>query len=370
MTAGKTAVPKSGAPMHVLVLNTMHKASGYYRVREPVRAVLEAGIGVRVTVVDGLATTMRPGPEPVVLDVDDHGADVVVMQLPKTDAMLQCLRIFQSRGIGVVVESDDLLSAVPAGFPGHEALVRGGMGRIAATCGREADAVTVSTPALLAEYAPHGRGHVVPNAVPRRVAEMVPAFDREAEPVTIGWSGSVFGHRYDLAVVGSGLQQALDGGGARFLVLGQVGDAGQRLGLREQPQEVYWKQDVDEYVQALGELFDIGIAPLRDDRFNAAKSWLKVLEYSARGIYAVRSASPEYERLGLGWRARSAKDWAKGLGRGVRDAEWRRDQARTARQVVLDRHLTEHTVPAWVAAWRHAAEHRAAAGRRLAVTGA
>jgi hypothetical protein len=356
--------------MHVLVLNTVHKASGYYRVREPVRAVVAAALGVEVTVVDGLSTTMSTGPDPVVLDVDDQGADVVVMQLPKTEAMLQCLRILQSRGIAVVVESDDLLSAVPAGFPGHEALVRGGMGRIAAACGREADAVTVSTPALLAEYAPHGRGHVVPNAIPRRVAELAPAFDRPAQQVTIGWAGSVYGHRYDLAVVGSGLQQALDGGGARFLVLGQVGDAGQRLGLREQPQEVVWKQDVDEYVQALGELFDIGIAPLRDDRFNTAKSWLKVLEYSARGIYAVRSASPEYERLGLGWRARSAKDWSKGLGKGVRDADWRHEQARTAREAVLDRHLTEHTVSAWVAAWQHAAEHRETVGRRLTVTGA
>ncbi|SCX38255.1 Glycosyl transferases group 1 [Klenkia marina] len=351
--------------MDILVCKTKYTGVSYHRVDEPARAVAEADVGVRVQVVAGLATTMSRGAEPVVLDVDDQGADVVVLQLPKTTELLQCMRILQARGVAVVVEVDDLLSGVPFGNVGH-GLVAAGKAKRVAECAREADAVTVTTPALQAEYGGHGRAFVVPNAVPRRLAELPPAYERDPGVVEVGWAGNVGGHPYDLQEIGTGLRQALDAGrgASRFTVLGQKWDARERLGLVEEPVEVPWIPQVDGYIQALGELFDIGIAPLRSDRFNAAKSWLKVLEYSARGVYAVRSATPEYERLGLGWRARSAKDWAKGLTKGIQDADWRREQARQAREVVLDRHLTEHTVPSWVAAWERAAEHRADALRR------
>jgi len=346
--------------MDILICKTKYTGVSYHRVDEPARAVTAAGTGVRVQVVPGLATTMSRDAEPVVLDVDDQGADVVVLQLPKTAELLQCMRILQARGVAVVVEVDDLLSAVPYGNVGH-GLVAAGKAKRVAECAREADAVTVTTPALRTEYGGHGRAFVVPNAVPRRLAELPPAYERTPDVVEIGWAGNVAGHPYDLQEIGTGLRQALEAGrgSARFTVLGQRWDAQDRLGLVEEPAEVPWMPDVDSYITALGQRFDIGIAPLRADRFNAAKSWLKVLEYGARGVYAVRSATPEYERLGLGWRARGAKDWAKGLTKGVQDADWRREQARAAHQVVLERHLTEHTVPQWVAAWERAAEHRA-----------
>jgi hypothetical protein len=226
--------------------------------------------------------------------------------------------------------------------------------------------VTVSTPALLDEYAPHGRGMVIPNAVPRRTAELPPAYEREPDVVTIGWTGNVLVHPYDLQEMGSGLQQALDRtkGKSQFVVLGQKWDARQRLLLSEEPSEVLWKREVDDYVAAVGELFDVGIAPLRLDRFNNAKSWLKPLEYSARGVFCVRARTSEYERLGLGLPARSAKDWAKWLLVGVEDADRRRELAAAARDKVLAGHLTEHTAEHWVDAWRRARTNRHLAMRR------
>jgi hypothetical protein len=355
--------------MNVLLTTAGHIGPDYYRVEEPARAVEESGLGVRVTVQRGLTTTMRPssggGPSEV-SDVDAQGADVVVLQLPKTAEMLQCIRILQAQGVAVVVEMDDLLSAVPYGHPGHTMLVRKGMGRRALECAREADFVTASTPLLLEEYAPRGRGAVVPNAIPRRIAELPPAYEREPGVVTVGWPGSVLGHPYDLQEMGSGLQQALDStrGASRFLILGQKADVRQRLALPEEPDEVPWIHDVDRYTQALGELFDVGVAPLRIDRFNTAKSWLKALEFAARGVYFVRSPSAEYERLGLGMRARSPRDWAKWITMGIQDAEKRREHAVRAREVVLAGHLTEHTVEGWVSAWQQAVDNRARSRRK------
>lgn len=355
--------------MNVLLCTAGHIGPDHYRVIEPARAVEEAGLGVRVTVQEGLKTTVRPSADTgtaEVVDVDAQGADVVVLQLPKTVEMLQCTRILQAQGVAVVVEMDDLLSAVPFGYPGHTMLVRKGMGRRALECAREADFVTASTPLLMQEYAPRGRGAVVPNAIPRRIAELPPAYDRNPEIVTIGWPGSIAGHPYDLQEMGSGLQQALDAtrGRSRFMILGQKGDVRQRLALADEPDEVSWIPDVDRYTHAVGELFDVGVAPLREDRFNTAKSWLKALEFAARGVYFVRSPSAEYERLGLGMRAKSPRDWAKWLTMGIQDAERRREHAVRAREAVLAGHLTEHTVPGWISAWEQAIDNRARSRRK------
>jgi hypothetical protein len=166
--------------------------------------------------------------------------------------------------------------------------------------------------------------------------------------------------------MGSGLQQALDAtrGASRFLILGQKADARARLGLPEEPDEVPWIMDVDAYATAVGEVFDVGVAPLRIDRFNTAKSWLKGLEFAARGVYFVRSPSAEYERLGLGMRARSPRDWAKFVTLGIQDADRRREHAVRAREAVLAAHLTEHTAPGWVAAWQQAVDNRVRSRRK------
>jgi hypothetical protein len=353
--------------MRVLLAQSGSSGSAYYRIDEPARSVREAGLGVDVTVRRGIATTMRRGSEddePQVSEVDAQGADVVVLQLPKTAAMLQCLRILQSAGVAVVVEIDDLLSGVPFGHSAYQSLVRQGKGHYALQCALEADLVTTSTPALLEEYAAHGRGLAVPNAIPRRIAELPPAYERTPEIVTIGWSGNVQGHPYDLQEMGSGLEQALDRTRteSRLLVLGQKWDLRSRLWLSSEPDEVPWLPDVDSYATTMGELFDIGIAPLRMDRFNACKSWLKPLEYSARGVYCVRARTAEYERLGLGLPARAPKDWAKWIKVGVQDADRRREVAAAAREQVLTHHLMEHTAERWVAAWRTALDNRARSG--------
>jgi hypothetical protein len=350
--------------MHVLLAQSSASAgSVHYRIKEPARAVRESGADVEVTVQVGIRTTVRPtadgGSE--VVDVDPGGADVVVLQLPKTAAMLQTIRVLKAKGVAVVVEGDDLLSGVPYGHMGHTALVRKGMARLFLECAREADLVTTSTPALLAEYAVHGRGVVVPNALHRSVVELPPAYERQPEVVVVGWTGSVFGHPYDLQEMGSGLRQVLDRtrGRSRFVVLGQKGDARERLGLAEEPEELPWLKDTYAYLERMGEVFDVGVAPLRMDRFNECKSWLKPLEYSARGVFAVRARMAEYERLGLGAPARAPKDWAKWITIGVEDADRRRELAAAAREKVLAGHLTEHTAERWIAAWRRALDNAA-----------
>jgi hypothetical protein len=85
---------------------------------------------------------------------------------------------------------------------------------------------------------------VVPNAIPRRLAELPPAYEREPDVVTIGWTGTVGTHPYDLQEMGSGLQQALDRtrGRSRFAIMGQGEDARERLRLAEDPVQIPWSR--------------------------------------------------------------------------------------------------------------------------------
>ena len=358
--------------MHVLLAHSAHsRGSVHYRITEPARAIRESGADVEVTVGLGIPTTVRDGE---VVDADAGGADVVVLQLPKTKGMLQTVRVLKAKGVAVVVEVDDLLSGVPYGHMSHDVLIRRGMAQLLLESTREADLVTTSTPGLLEEYAKHGRGVVVPNALHRSIAELSPAYERSPEVTAVGWTGNVLGHPYDLQEMGSGLRQALDNtrGRSRFVVLGQRWDARERLGLAEEPDEIPWLPDTYAYLERMGEVFDVGIAPLRSDRFNICKSWLKPLEYSARGVFCVRARTPEYERLGLGLPARAPKDWAKWISTGIQDADRRRELAAAARDTVLAGHLTEHTAERWVAAWRTALDNsaRARGARRSPVAAA
>lgn len=343
---------------------TRFTGSLYYRATEPARAVREADLGVDVSTTYGLATRMS-GPaddeSSEVISVDAEGADVVVLQLPKTKAALQMIRLLQAQGVAVVVELDDLMNGIAYGHMGYQTIRQFNVAHWIAACTREADLVTATTPALVKEYARHGRGVVVPNAIPRRIAELPPAYERpEPETVTVGWTGSVASHPYDLQAMESGLQQGLDRArrASRFMILGQALDAQQRMHLPEPPIEVLWKDNVDEYLTAMGELFDVGVAPLRLDRFNESKSWLKPMEYAARGVFSIRALTSEYERFGLGMRAKRPRDWADHIAKAIDDPDRRREIAVRNRETVLAGHLTEHTAPVWVDAWRRALDHR------------
>ena len=113
--------------MKVLLAEANSGGADYYRVQEPARAVREAGLDVEVLLRHGIATTMKPPPGGGNLEVvsaDAEGADVVVLQLPKTKEMLAIIRLLQAQGVGVVVEMDDSMSAVPYGHMGYTAIIR------------------------------------------------------------------------------------------------------------------------------------------------------------------------------------------------------------------------------------------------------
>lgn len=343
--------------MKILMHPVDRDGCGFHRMTEPARAVREQ-FGDRVEIDVRYTMDVIPNGAGGLGKVDLHGADVVVIQRPEKWEWLDYMRLAQHQGAAVVVEVDDLLSAVPVAHLGFKEIRRGHLDQLLAQACREADLVTASTPRLLAEYARHGRGVVIPNAIHRRFVELPPAYERTPEAVSVGWTGAVSTHPYDLLEIGPGLATALyqTGGHARFKVWSVRGVA-EQTGVNAL-QLLSWERDPGKFLTSLGRELDVGLAPLRDDRFNRAKSWLKPIEYAARGVLPLHSGIGEYARAGVGLPARRTRDWVKLITRAIENPDWRREYAADAHAEVFNRHLTEHTAPQWLAAWHAAADER------------
>lgn len=235
-------------------------------------------------------------------------ADVVVLQRVTHAYIAQAIGVLRAKGIAVVVDVDDDLTSIhpsnPAWAAHHPANrgSRGPGGRVARhswrtlneAC-RAATLVTVSTPALLPVYAGHGRGHVLDNYLPDHYYGL-PRQDSEV----VGWPGSYHSHPNDPEVVGGAIARLVDEG-AEFVMRGDPTGAGTAFGLAADP--AGGAVPIEGWPAAVAEL-GIGIAPLADTRFNAAKcvdSGMRICTH--RGVVEAGEIQPGDQVWRDGWKA-------------------------------------------------------------------
>lgn len=279
-------------------------------------------------------------------------ADIVVLQRVTHAYMAQAVGVMRAKGITVIVDVDDDLSSIHPSNPAW-AVHRPGAGlhswhNLALAC-RSASLVTVSTPALLDVYARHGRGHVLPNYLP----DMYYGLPREDSDV-VGWPGSFHSHPNDPEVVGGAVARLVDEG-AEFVMRGDPAGAGRAFGLAADPPG--GGVSVTEWPAAVASL-GVGMAPLADTKFNAAKSWLKPLEMSACGVPWVASPRVEYRRLhelGAGVLADRPRTWYRELKRLRESAALRAELSEAGRAVAEGLRLRDHSWR-WAEAWQRAVE--------------
>jgi hypothetical protein len=329
-----------------------------------------AAAGHDVTVVGQSARSVRLVMEgDRVRDVLVDGVDVVVLQRVTHAYMAQAVGVLRRKGVTVVVDVDDDLSSIhpsnPAWamhHPGNEGrrMVGGQVNRhswrnLAAAC-RDASLVTVSTPALLGVYARHGRGVVLPNYLPDHYYGI-----ERVDSDVIGWPGSFHSHPNDPDVVGGAVARLVDEG-AEFVMRGDPSGAGKAFGLGADP--VGDGVPIAEWPRAVASL-GIGIAPLADTKFNAAKSWLKPLEMSACGVPWVASPRAEYARLhklGAGVLADRPRSWYRELKRLRESPALRQELSEAGRAVAEQLRLRDHSWR-WQEAWARAYEFQQATPR-------
>ena len=334
---------------------------GSFRMRWPGEACAAAGHDVHVVAPQNrrLKAVVQEGKVVDVLDVD---ADVVVLQRVTHAYMAQAVGIMRAKGITVVVDVDDDLSSIHPSNPAW-AVHRPGAGlhswhNLALAC-RNASLVTVSTPALLDVYARHGRGAVLPNYLPDMYYGL-PRTDSD----TVGWPGSYHSHPNDPEVVGGAVARLVDEG-TQFVMRGDSSGAGKAFGLAQDPPG--GAVPIDEWPAAVASL-GVGMAPLADTKFNAAKSWLKPLEMSACGVPWVASPRAEYRRLhelGAGVLADRPRTWYRELKRLRESAALRAELSEAGCVVAEQLRLSQHAWR-WMDAWTRAYEEQQAT-RRSAV---
>ncbi len=237
--------------------------------------------------------------------------DAVLVQrdagLVETTAVEGWISEVKRSGARLIYEIDDDL------LDGHALKIRGfhgdveDLGHRVTAFARAADAVTVSSEALLRKFsALNPNTTFIPNALDAdlwRLGEREPAGLRNIESrtssdrVTIGYVGTPT-HDDDLALVREAIEeiQSRFPGRIDFQVIGGFSNARKAFGsvislplANDYPSFARWLQKTV--------CWDIGLAPLAANTFNGNKSYLKFLECGALGMAMVCSNGPEYGRV-------------------------------------------------------------------------
>lgn len=313
---------------------------GYYRLIWASKVMQEQGHNVVIvdpTRRDGAISGIMDGHTMVDVRIPED-ADVMVFQRVTHRYIAQAIKLIREKGVAAVIDMDDDLSCIHPANPAFDYYRPGGQypdhswNNALEACGN-ATMVVATTPALLERYARHGRGAVWQNYVPERYL-WAPHLDSDL----IGWPGSVHSHPDDLGAMGSSVSQLLREG-HKFGIVGNIEGVHKALGISTDWQiNATGKVDIELWPDAVTNL-GIGVAPLADTKFNAAKSWLKMAELAAVGVPVVASPRVEYTRLhkmGVGLLAKDPKDWTKKLRLLVTNDQARLDLSSRGREVMAE----------------------------------
>jgi glycosyltransferase involved in cell wall biosynthesis len=319
---------------------------GHYRMIFPGNAVRSLGHDVSIHT-DGIlmenATFAHPpnkGPGPwTMIGGEVPDADVVVIQRPTHPGLAAAIEYMVKAGIRVIVDIDDRFDAVPRANMAWDHYKNPEAIRALGRSLKAASVVTCSTKDLAHLH----NGILLENCIPESYLAIPDQHDD-----VVGWAGTLSVHRNDLKVVGGGVHRALSNSTWAFRVVGESAGVGGELGLSADPEQTGWLP-VEEYPAHVARL-GIGIAPLEDNLFNRAKSWLKPLEYAALGVPFVATSLPEYERLGVGLLASSPRQW-KGLLSALLNDPVMRDDLRLAGRACARKWTFEENATKWAEIW-------------------
>jgi glycosyltransferase involved in cell wall biosynthesis len=326
---------------------------GHYRIIWPCEAVQALEPDVKMTIIppgdeSGLIALQDPATRKVVDVMGPADADVIILQRPMLRYLAEAVPILRAKGVTVIVDIDDDLTCVHPDNPAWRMMHPKNTSlhswqHVTEAC-RHATMTTVSSEALTHRYGTCTR--FLPNCVPEYYLDI-----EHVDSAVTGWAGSLHSHPDDLDVMGLAVKKLTEEG-EQFLIVGNGLGAGRHLGLGHVDPDYTGAVPVHEWAYAVSKL-GVGVAPLSDTKFNAAKSWLKPLEYSAVGVPWVASPRAEYARLhrhGAGLLADRPRDWLRALRMLVKDEQMRNDLASQGRQVA-SAWTYEKNVHRWVEAW-------------------
>lgn len=281
-------------------------------------------------------------------------AETMVFQRISHKHMVGAVELIRRKNVAVVIDVDDDLSTIHPNNPAFDAFhpkrepYEHNWQNVERAC-RAATLVTVSTPQLLPAYASSGNGIVIPNYVPQRYLDI-----DHTDSNLLGWGGSMRSHPNDLQVMGNAIARVVSDG-VPFRVVGPGDGVRIALNLQGDLDTTGTLELQSAWPEGLAQL-GVGVAPLADTKFNAAKSHLKMLEMAALGVPCVVSPRAAYQRLnrrGVGVVADTPKKWYQKLTGIVNNTDLRLSLSSAGRGVARTMTIENHA-DEWLQAWTYA----------------
>lgn len=337
--------------MKVYVYPADKTGCGFFRLIWPVQALQRQGHDITIMWPDDRGSFHAEMVGDRIKNVNyPRDADVIVVQRVSHKHLANALGWIRQQGVAVVMDVDDDLSNIHPSNPAWALMHPKTSGTGFSTehswnntpyAAKNCTLTVVSSSALTKRYVGQYGARVIRNHVPDHYLD-IPHQDSDL----IGWGAALFSHPDDAPEAATGISR-LVGEGFRFRMVGAGDNLDQVFSIPVDAVDITGPVPMDQWPYYLTQI-GIGIAPLADTKFNAAKSYLKPLEYAALGIPCVMSPRAEYRLLqhktGIGVLADRPKEWYRELKKLVTKDSYRQEMGSAAREAAAP--LT-YTLNAW-----------------------
>ena len=311
-----------------------------HRLRIPLRALDAAGYAECALV----PTRAGRARIPTVVELERSGADVVLLHNAIHDAQIEALHTYRhvTRTLRVFGQ-DDLMLDLPEKNPLSKTLYRDIEARLRLALSY-CDRLIVTTEPLADAY----RGmiddiRVVPNYLSRAVWGALRSERRRGRKPRVGWAGAQQ-HGGDLEILREVVKRTADE--VEWVFFG--------MSLREfrrYRKELHGPVSFEEYPRALAALdLDLAVAPLEYNRFNEAKSSLRILEYGALGWPVVCTDIEPYRDTPVCRVPNRTRAWIEAIRERVHDLDVAAAEGDRLREWVRTHGMLEDHLDRWLSA--------------------
>ncbi len=281
---------------------------------------------------------------PTLAELSRDRTDVLLMHNTVHDVHIAALKDFRRHGKSLLVfGQDDLMYALPPKNPFHKTVFKDIKKRLR-TCLSLCDRLVVTTDALANGYRDMIDDiRVVPNYLPRSLwGDVHTRFGQGRRP-RVGWAGALQ-HAGDLEVLFDVIRTLADE--VEWVFMGMCPEP-----VRMYMEKIYPAVTFADYPASLAALdLDLALAPLELNRFNEAKSNLRVLEYGALGLPVITTDIEPYRSAPVRRVANKSDAWIDAIREYINDPVAAQAEGARLRDWVMSGWMLEDHLDVWLAA--------------------